>query len=303
MFLKHKWTVVLVGAAMLLASPGYAAKEPLRLAPSSKWEVNYKDDSCRLARKFGEGDQQVFLMLDRFRPDDYFKVTLAGKPVRLLNELRQLTIQFGSAEPEQKIPFLIGKMGKDLPAVFVKSKMRIVPATDDVWKPFLTADEAGKQAVNLLVKSRENAVTEISIRAPFLQTVVLETGPLRPALKAFESCTDELLTHWGIDVEKHRTMTRAISPLASPTTWILPEDYPTRMMEQNLRDLAHFRLNVSDTGLPTACSIQESTRQKEFDDAVCAALIKRARFDPALDAAGKPMPSYYLSSVTFQTPD
>ncbi len=37
--------------------------------------------------------------------------------------------------------------------------------------------------------------------------------------------------------------------------------------------------------------------KKKFDDATCAALMRRVRFTPALDAKGQPVPSFYLNTV------
>jgi hypothetical protein len=41
---------------IVVTSSSALAKEPLRLAPSSKWHVDYGPDYCRLARQFGEGN-------------------------------------------------------------------------------------------------------------------------------------------------------------------------------------------------------------------------------------------------------
>ncbi len=57
------------GLLAALALPGTAwGKEPLRLSPSSKWNVHYAEDSCRMGRSFGEGDQKVILVADRYQP-------------------------------------------------------------------------------------------------------------------------------------------------------------------------------------------------------------------------------------------
>jgi hypothetical protein len=71
-----------------LALPGVGtAKEPLRLQPSSKWNVHYAEDSCRMARSFGEGDQKVVLMVDRYQPGDALRLSFIGKPAHTrLNE-------------------------------------------------------------------------------------------------------------------------------------------------------------------------------------------------------------------------
>jgi len=59
-----------------------AAPAPSILKPSSKWQVDYAYERCRLARQFGEGKQTVFLMMDRFGPTDSFRLTISGHLVR-----------------------------------------------------------------------------------------------------------------------------------------------------------------------------------------------------------------------------
>jgi outer membrane biosynthesis protein TonB len=61
--------------------------------------------------------------------------------------------------------------------------------------------------------------------------------------------------------------------------------------------LVNFRLSVRAQGVPTACEVQSSYNDKKFDEVTCAALMRRARFSPALDAKGQPVLSYFLRTV------
>ncbi|NML94723.1 hypothetical protein HHL27_13695 [Novosphingobium sp. TW-4] len=61
--------------------------------------------------------------------------------------------------------------------------------------------------------------------------------------------------------------------------------------------IVYFRLMVGPDGNPTGCHIQQATNSPEFTDFTCKLLMKRARFAPALDAAGNPTASYYTNSV------
>jgi outer membrane biosynthesis protein TonB len=63
--------------------------------------------------------------------------------------------------------------------------------------------------------------------------------------------------------------------------------------------IVNFRLLVDAAGSVTGCFIQQTTRLKEFDDAVCKSISRRAKFDPALDKDGKPILSYYNNTVRF----
>ena len=72
------------------------------------------------------------------------------------------------------------------------------------------------------------------------------------------------------------------------------------MLRDGYEGIVNFRLLVDQAGKPTDCEVQRSTRPKEFDDAVCRAAMRRAEFEPALDAQGKPVPSYWIATVNFR---
>lgn len=115
-------------------------------------------------------------------------------------------------------------------------------------------------------------------------------------------CMNELLTHWGIDVERHKSLTRKLVPTDSPGSWLNSRDYPTDLLRDGAQGLVNFRLSVDEKGKVSGCHIQRSTRPEGFDRAVCDALTRRARFEPALDADGNPVNSYFIGSVNFVMP-
>ena len=119
-------------------------------------------------------------------------------------------------------------------------------------------------------------------------------------MAAMRRCTDELLTHWGIDLEQHRHLTRGVRPASNPGNWLNSKDYPTKLLRQGMQGIVQIRLSIDERGKPTACHIQQSTRPAEFDAAVCDGLMRRAEFEPALGAEGEPVPSYWHSSVRFE---
>ncbi|MDX8357207.1 energy transducer TonB [Sphingopyxis terrae] len=292
-------SVVAVAMLSLLMAPNAGAKpkEPLHLQPSSKWLLNYADDSCRLARQFGEGDDKVMLVMDRFEPGDGMRMSFFGKPARTSRMDGDAKIRFGPDQAEQEIGFYPGRGDGKTPALVLRSEVRIAPRSE--------AENATRDAGDfgfrwsMVTPAEEAAVTWIEVGSPVSRPFVLETGSMGNAFAALSKCTDELLDHWGIDVARHATMTRPVTPISDPGQWIRSGDYPQEMLWQGQRALVQFRLNVDASGKPTACHIQQTTRAKEFDDAVCKSIMRRAEFKPALDADGKPMASYWLSSVNF----
>lgn len=298
--MKRDLSFFVVLAALALPCT-VAAKEPLRLKPASKWNVHYADDSCRMARSFGEGDQKVVLLIDRYQPGDALRLSFVGKPAYTSLNEGVVRIRFGPAEIEQEAEFYPAKMADKTPSLVIRGNVRIAPYSPEVR----AASEAALKAKRYdfewppVTPEQEAAVTFIEVKRSIRQPFILETGSLGAPLAALEKCTDELLNHWGIDVAKHAALSRKLKPLSNPGEWMKSRDYPLPMLLSGKRAIVHFRLNVDAAGKPTACHIQQSTRPKAFDDAVCKAIMRNAEFDPALDADGNAIASYWLNSVVF----
>lgn len=297
-------TRILVALALLVAPNGVIAArpEPLTLKPSSSWHVDYAEDRCRIARVFGEEKEKTLLFLDRYGPGEYFRLTVAGAPVRTSRGKGEVTVQFGPAEKEQQLYFFNGTLDK-MPALVFTSGARVAPPSDQELAAIakrLPGDEWIELApVN---DARLKAITHLALSKPLQRPVILETGPMRAAFKASDKCIDNLMTTWGIDVEKHKSMLRMPTPQQTPARWVVSSDYPLKMLSSGQPAIVEFRLSVGADGIPTACHIQSTTRPKEFDDAVCESVMRRARFDPALDANGTAIASYYRNTVRFQLP-
>lgn len=293
-----------MAALLCISAPATAQSksEPLQLAPTSKWQVDYAEDYCRLARKFGEGEQEVLAFFDRFGPTERFRMTLSGKPFKTSLNNTDATIQFGPDEEEQRIFFHMGELTKAVPALIFSGQFRVAPPTAAEKRTIDKLKEGEKFEVSSIDAARQTAIQYLKVGKPFRRPILLKTGPMRAPLAALDKCVDELLTHWGIDVEKHKSLTRDATPVGSPGQWIESHNYPLKMLHEGQPSIVEFRLIVGPDGKPTSCHIQLTTRPKEFDQAVCKSLMRRAKFQPALDAGGKPLASYWRSTVRFQIP-
>jgi hypothetical protein len=56
---------------------------------------------------------------------------------------------------------------------------------------------------------------------------------------------------------------------------------------------------VDQTGKPTDCLIQRSYSDKVFAKITCEKMLARAKFDPALDSQGNPVPAYFADEVSW----
>ena len=292
---------LLIFALTASTSSMAAAPEPIILKPTSAWQVNYADERCRLGRQFGEGEQMVLLFMDRFAPGEDFRLTIAGKLMKTNVQKGDADVLFGPSEQEQKLAFLGGNLGKEPALVFTRSA-RIAPPSAAEALAIKNREDGAWIEIQPISEERNKAAKYVRVGKPLKTAVTLQTGSMRAPFAALDTCIDNLLTSWGIDVEKHKTLSRRVTPLESPRKWIVSSDYPSKMLSAGQPALVNFRLNIGPDGVPTACHIQATTRPKEFDDAVCKSVIKRARFASALDAQGQPLASYYQNDVYFALP-
>ena len=288
---------IFIGLAWLAAAGTAQAAEDevLELAPTTPWNVHYADDYCRLARIFGTDKQKIIFSVEQDAPGDSFRMTLTGPMLDGPAHKGKASITFGTM-PEQQIMFFPGTVGEDQPAWIFGDSVRL--------KPYLAEEIASAEDYGIrsepVTEAEEAAVTSVLVGRPLRDPVRLKTGPMKAAFTAMRSCTDELLDHWGIDVARHRELSRWVTPIGNPAKWLHSGDYPRAMLAKSQPGIVRFRLSVGADGKPTACHIQRSTNSEGFDDAVCKGVMRRARFEPALDKGGQPIASYYVNAVRFQ---
>ncbi len=283
--------IVAAGIAAVICQPA-AANEPLALEPSSPWELTYEADSCALRRTFGEGDQQTQLEMRRFAPGINLQTTIASR-ARMTR--RNFRLRFGDeGEWEDHENPLYAYFDDNFEGVIFRHTL-LSPRVGPDEPPSLPA------GIDLATMEAEAAATldSLSISRAFGDELVLETGPLKKPILLLNECIDELMTHWGIDVEAHKTLARSAAPidLAQAARMI---GYPPKMVQRSLPGLVNIRLDIDETGRVTECHIQMPLSDPEFEESSCADIQHAFEFDPALDKDGKPLKSYYVTSVRFE---
>lgn len=291
-----------VAAAPLLIG----ASEPLRLKPSSKWVVDYAENSCRLARTFGEGDNLVLLNFESEAPGmvDMF---VMGKP---LNSGKEEVS--GKFLPVQKKPMTGQTAQSPKGGVVLWSRVFLLP--DDVMAKF---EKRGRDReyglgirpppTDLAEKTEEKTkrqefaaqATELEVRVHSRRPLILETGSLGDAIKAFDECSRYSLKAWGVDPDlEDKIAKRPWSP--NMRQWFTANDYPPSMAVQGEQSDVKVRLLVDATGKVTKCTSLSHFKEKSFEQVVCDKFMKRAHFEPAELADGTKVPSYYVNHIIFR---
>jgi hypothetical protein len=138
----------------------------------------------------------------------------------------------------------------------------------------------------------ETAVTSISLLWS-TNEVMLDTGPLNKAFAELRKCTADLVKSWGLDPAEQVTLSRRPELKGSLSDWVRPGDLPSDVLLSGRQSGVNFRLIVGPDGKLIKCEIQRGQGNGEFER-VCNALMHRAAFEPALNAEGKPVASYFL---------
>jgi hypothetical protein len=144
-----------------------------------------------------------------------------------------------------------------------------------------------KQASAIVVRTKDGVVAKVDIPA------------IEAALSALRKCEDTLLARWGFDVPAYRALARRSRPL-DRGHWFNPDDYPVGALLELRAGVTVARVSVSETGTVTDCTVVASSGSDLLDWQTCDKLRQRARFEPALDSAGRAVRSQAAAIATYR---
>lgn len=289
--------IIAMSFAMSLAMTGSAQAEPERvLKPSGPWAMEYADQTCRLIRNFTDGSSEVTLSFERTYQSPNLTLGLAGDTLK-----------------GNPIGYWIGfryngdKMTRD--SALLRSVLRDGRESFLItYASLLSREQLRKLAAATKPPQRLDAMTEAETAVArqinsvtIMKGVGKETqfllGPMSAPLKAIQTCVDDLVRSWGVDPRQMATLSRGPEPIAQ-RSWINYSDYPDEMWRKSKTGIIPMRLVIDEAGTVQSCLVDVDQRGA-FENAVCNAVMKRARFKPALNAEKKPVRSYWVSWVGF----
>lgn len=130
--------------------------------------------------------------------------------------------------------------------------------------------------------------------------VQLDMGPMKGALAALDKCMDDLATNWGLDPAEQRQRKSAPEPANNPGDWFKPGDYPAALNRSGVGGIVVLRLVVAADGSIQDCAVAKAGGDKTFEDLTCQLTKARARFHPAVGAAGQPIKSVWIRRIDWQ---
>lgn len=88
-------------------------------------------------------------------------------------------------------------------------------------------------------------------------------------------------------------------PLVDLAYLITAKDYPPEARRKRRAGMVEFMAVVSKDGRASNCLVMQSTAHASLKQATCDLVIERARFDPAINAEGKPVFGIYAGQVNW----
>ena len=239
--------------------------------------VDYAEQMCVVQRSFGTGDD---LRVLGFRP-----IPLADKVELIL------------MRPERSGGFRRGK-----------GVITLSPSQKSVTSDFNSyhLDKPGLRVVTFYADLSIDAM----VGAASLTVTGDKDGPVSFAargspdlLRTVSACEDNLLDHWGIDAKTVHAWSRPPAPVGGDEgSWFRSNDYPVEALRANTQGRAIAVGDVGADGKVGACRIVVTAKSAALDNRTCSVLLHRGRYVPALDANGRPTPSWTVLSVHWLLP-
>ena len=289
-----------VAAIALNLSNGVSA-QTTQLEPQGNWTLDFADEKCRLTRLFGENDEATLFYLEQFAPSDQASMAIAGNPIGPLSRGDEIKVRFGPRDEHYyDLPLTEAKFGNigdgimlrflplsDLQERDKNDKEKGGSHFDTIGVPRIDPDEIkGVEWLSLLRRGRE---------------VVLPLPGFQQAIAALNTCSLDLVRHWNLDTQEHKTMSRLVEPLnLSEVAEKITKEYFGGALRNGEQANLNLRIIVNENGSIDECSVSNVTTVKYLKTNACDIFGRRAMFTPARNAAGEPMKSFYDVELVYR---
>ena len=253
----------------LCASPAAAQRLSVE---AGKWNVDYGNIRCSLARRFG-GPQSPVLILTSYLGRDEPEFILMRDGSEALPPL------------PQRVDVVLSPGGEVARGVVRTRRVQAgqVASVQELGEGFI---DRFAQAQQVRLQSGGRVISDVQIPG---------AGAAVAALKA---CNDDLLRSWGIDPDVELTQRPRLV-----RGEITHSDYPSALVSAGTQGTVVTRFMVGPTGQVTSCSPVVSSGHQELDAVTCALISERYRYNPALDRDGRPTATMLIQTVRWMLPD
>jgi len=307
-------TFVSCGAlASTAITPAFAQDATTILQPSTDWLLEYGEDRCRLARMFGEGDDQTVFWIEQNGPSATFSWLTAGGVVDRLGAIHKVGVTFGSfAEyevsgvnrpstrfsprmkdnPSSKMAFTLDRFGEALRGNGYRRGKRTDAKT--------SAETEDEQVIGL--DPSDGAKIDFVDFARSERRIRLATGNLRDPFAAMNACAIDLYEEWGIDASEFAAIAEGPKPKnMRDIARKIQRHYPRDAERRGEAAIMKLKIIVAANGSVERCILINDTKAENFDDFACEVMNADAHFEPARNENGDPIRGLYSTKIYYYT--
>ena len=295
----------LLAITCLAAASAASAKDDpdlVVLKPSSQWNLDMGEHKCRIARLFGEGENQTIFVIDQWDPSTSASWTVAGPAFEQYRNGRKTGFEFSEGGDTGEFELLASSFGEFGSAIQYSSGFVAdeVEAGDQDEEPDYVAnprslpelDAKGAAAVEWLTISQRG-------RTP----VRLHLGALDAPLAAMNVCMENLVEFWGFDIAEQRSV--ASPPEVTNMKTVVREvadRYPNAALNRGAQADFHLRMTIDTQGKIENCVLLNQTAADDFElgGHPCTAFERYAKIEPARDAAGQPVRTSLTNRIVYR---
>ncbi len=270
-------TILIAAASFADAAHGASERPPTTLAASGRWEVEYRQATCRMARRFGSGETPLLFALERDPISSSAELTLVGSSDVVGKRAGRPVLETG---------------GKTFDARVEATNVAL-------------ADTPSQRAVRFHVDRsviEQLALrTPVTIRLPGSSPIALDIGSAASVVRSFGRCEDQLLASWRIDRDALARIATRPKIARNPGIWFDDRSYPRQALAKREQGLLTLLLDIDHDGKIADCRVVASSQSVALDEGTCP-IARAIAFTAAIDAAGRPTPSYYVLTVRWMLP-
>lgn len=304
-------TALLAAASAITVLPTSAIAQDgdaLIFQATGTWTADFGEDYCRLLRTYSDGTEQLTVAFERIQPGPFMRMLIIGDEFRTFRGAERIGYGFSPLGASASSDLATSETGDGqrltiLGTVSLNEQPQFTqffqpPEGDAEDVPAAESPEDMPQfpgydpAAEL---ERAGQVTSITFNEGMRRDVRIETGNLAPAMEVMQNCAQDLLRTWGLEPERHQNLSKGAFPtqggLISNRT--IPFDQFSRLTG----NYNQVRIMIDAQGSATSCHIHFPTLEANVNERICDQVMENASFQPALDADGQPLASYWLVPV------
>lgn len=261
-----------VAAIAILSTHGAAiAAEPQVMTPTGPWNVQFADKMCVLSRPYG-ADQDTRLVF---------------KPSMLGNDL-EIIVAKATTTPDEVVDGKVRLSVTGSEAPFISRYRAYSTKTHRLLRLWINEEKFPLAVVRGTLQIDAKSAGRYSFALPGIDK----------ATPVLASCLAQLRTAYKISAAD-------LAPIATNSesnfvSLFSTDDYPEDALSEGMGGTVGVLYWIEASGRVSSCEVVESDAPAIFEKTTCDVLIERARFKPAMDAAGRAIRSPTFGRVRWQ---